>query len=79
MLIQCFPPAVVTDADGKPLYSGRVLLLPYLEQEALYNAFIKDEPWDGPANKLVTQQTLEFFTDPSAPRAAVPAKPTFSS
>src|SRR5688572_6683630 len=25
-----FPPAVVKDADGKPLYSGLVCLLPYL-------------------------------------------------
>jgi hypothetical protein len=31
-----FPPAVVTDATGKPLYSGRVLLLPFLEEEALF-------------------------------------------
>ena len=34
-----FPPAVVTDADGKPLYSGRVLLLPFLEQNNLYTGF----------------------------------------
>ena len=25
-----FPPAIVRDSDGSPLYSGRVLLLPFL-------------------------------------------------
>ena len=30
------PPAVVTDANGKPLYSGRVLLLPFFEQAPLW-------------------------------------------
>src|SRR5437868_8960802 len=62
-----FPPAVVTDADGKPLYSGRVLLLPFMEQKPLYDQFDKDEAWDSPANLPFTQQTLQVFTDPSAP------------
>ena len=34
-----FPPAVVTDASGRPLYSGRVLLLPFLEHEHVYHQF----------------------------------------
>src|SRR5262249_31265753 len=29
---QQFPPAVVYSADGKPLYSWRVLILPFIEQ-----------------------------------------------
>jgi hypothetical protein len=44
------PPAVVRSVDGAPLYSWRVLLLPYLEQEALYAQFHLDEPWDSPHN-----------------------------
>ena len=44
------PPAVVTDASGKPLYSGRVLLLPYLEQQSLYDRWDKAQAWDSPAN-----------------------------
>jgi hypothetical protein len=36
--------------DDKPLLSWRVLLLPYLEQEALYKQFKLDEPWDSPNN-----------------------------
>jgi hypothetical protein len=65
-----FPPAVVTDAAGKPLYSGRVLLLPYLEQQALYNSFDKTQAWDSPANTHLSHTTLPVFCDPSetAPR-----------
>ena len=34
-----YPPPYVTDADGKPLYSWRVLILPYLDQDALYSRY----------------------------------------
>jgi hypothetical protein len=55
------PPAVVRDKTGKPLYSWRVLLLPYLEQQALYKEFRLDEPWDSPHNKkLATQTPIPF-------------------
>src|SRR6516165_8316569 len=40
------PPPVVKDKNGRPLYSWRVLLLPYLEHEPLYKQFKLDEPWD---------------------------------
>src|SRR5262249_14827024 len=36
------PPATVYSADGRPLYSWRVALLPYLEQKELYDAFKHD-------------------------------------
>ncbi|HEY2910378.1 MAG TPA: DUF1559 domain-containing protein, partial [Gemmataceae bacterium] len=44
-------PANRTDKDGKPLLSWRVLILPYIEQNNLYQQFKLDEPWDGPNNK----------------------------
>jgi hypothetical protein len=37
-------------ADGKPLLSWRVHLLPYLERDNIYRLFKLDEPWDGPNN-----------------------------
>jgi uncharacterized protein DUF1559 len=61
------PPAVVTDSAGKPLYSGRVLLLPFMEQKPLYDQFRLDEPWDSPANQQFSQMDLKVFRDPSAP------------
>jgi prepilin-type processing-associated H-X9-DG protein len=62
-----FPPAVVYDATGKPLYSWRVLLLPYLEQDALYRQFKLDEPWDSPHNKPLSMVMLKVYMDPSHP------------
>lgn len=61
------PPAVVTDAAGQPLYSGRVLLLPFLEQEALYRKFDLDKAWDSPENLPLSQTTIPIFMDPSSP------------
>lgn len=61
-----FPPAVVTDASGQPLYSGRVLLLPYLEQQPLYDSFDLTQAWDSPRNQAVSRRDLELFRDPSA-------------
>ncbi len=46
-----FPPAYSTDAEGKPLLSWRVHILPYIEQQDLYDAFHLDEPWDSDHNK----------------------------
>ena len=43
-----FPPAYIPDKDGKPMHSWRVLILPYLEQQALYKRYNFDEPWDSP-------------------------------
>jgi type II secretory pathway pseudopilin PulG len=60
-----FPPAVVTDDSGQPLYSGRVLLLPFLEEKPLYDKFDKTQAWDSPANLAFSQQDLQIFTDPS--------------
>jgi hypothetical protein len=46
----CFPPAYVADADGRPMHSWRVLLLPFLDGQALYDRYRFDEPWDSPHN-----------------------------
>jgi hypothetical protein len=55
------PPAVIRGKDGKPLYSWRVELLPYLEQHALYNEFHKDEAWNSAHNfKLLTRMPRVF-------------------
>lgn len=62
-----FPPAVVRDADGKPLYSGMVLLLPMLEQQSLYEQFDKDKAWDSPENFPLSKMNMAVFMDPSNP------------
>jgi hypothetical protein len=59
-----FPPAVVNDAAGKPLYSWRVLVLPHMEQKALYDRFDKTKAWDDPANLAVSNTMLPTFRSP---------------
>jgi hypothetical protein len=48
---KAFPPQAIYDKNGKALLSWRVLILPYLDQDALYKEFKLDEPWDSPQNK----------------------------
>lgn len=61
----CFPPAYVTDENGKPLYSWRVLILPYLEQQTLYDEFDKTKAWDDPANIAISETMVSVFRSPS--------------
>lgn len=48
-----FPPATVRGPDGAPLYSWRVLILPFLEQEDLYADFRLNEAWDSQHNRTL--------------------------
>lgn len=59
-----YPPAVVTDADGKPLYSWRVLLLPYMNGEATYKRFHLNRAWDHPSNLPLLDQMPAAFAAP---------------
>jgi hypothetical protein len=59
------PPAYTVDADGKPLHSWRTLILPYLDQRALYAAIDLSRPWDDPANAEAAQRHLSIFHCPS--------------
>ncbi|HYW81109.1 MAG TPA: DUF1559 domain-containing protein [Thermoguttaceae bacterium] len=61
-----FPPAYVADEDGTPMYSWRVLLLPYLEQNALYRQFDLTQPWDSPSNMMLTNTVLSIYNCPSS-------------
>ncbi len=51
-----FPPAAIRSKDGKPLLSWRVAILPYIEQDALYQQFKLDEPWDSDHNKALIEK-----------------------
>jgi type II secretory pathway pseudopilin PulG len=61
-----FPPAVVRDKGGKPLYSGRVLLLPFLTSDSDYSRFDLSQAWDSERNKDISQMNLRVFADPSS-------------
>lgn len=59
-----FPPQYVVDTAGKPLYSWRVLILPYLEQDAVYKAWDKSKAWDSPENAHLSDMVLPVFRMP---------------
>lgn len=48
---KCLPPAYTVDADGNRLHSWRTLLLPYLEQNALYERIDLSKPWNDSVNR----------------------------
>jgi len=51
-----FPLAKSLGDEGKPPYSWRVAILPFIDQRALYDQYDFEEPWDGPNNiKLLDQ------------------------
>lgn len=64
---QSFPPAYIADANGKPMHSWRVLILPYLDQQALYQQYRFDEPWDGPHNSQLAARMPPVFHCPDDP------------
>jgi hypothetical protein len=59
---RAFPAAAaICDKDGKPLLSWRVAILPYIEQQALFNQFHLDEPWDSEHNLKLAQTLPEVY------------------
>jgi prepilin-type processing-associated H-X9-DG protein len=62
---RAFPPAFTTDARGKPLHSWRTLLLPYMEQQALYSQIDLNKPWDDPVNLPFSKIMIPTFACPS--------------
>jgi hypothetical protein len=60
----CLPPAYVADASGRPMHSWRVLILPYLNEQQLYNDYNFNEPWDGPNNRKLIGMMPRGFACP---------------
>jgi hypothetical protein len=61
-----FPPTANVDEDGKPLLSWRVHVLPFIEQQALYEEFHLDEPWDSEHNRKLIARMPEVYKAPSS-------------
>ena len=59
------PPAYTVDSGGKPLHSWRTLILPYLEEEALYKSIDLTKSWDDPANAKAREIELGVYCCPA--------------
>jgi hypothetical protein len=61
------PPAVVIDKAGRPLYSWRVAILPFFDEDsytALHKEFHLDEPWDSDHNKRLVLRMPSVYRSP---------------
>ncbi len=63
------PAAWTADKEGQPLLSWRVQMLPWLEQQGLYDQFNHDEPWDSAHNIQLLEQMPATFRCPSSTAA----------
>ncbi len=61
-----FPPAYTVDADGNRLHSWRTLILPFLDQQPLYDTMDLTKPWNDPANAAARETKIPGFSCPSA-------------
>lgn len=64
-----FPAAYSQSDDKQPLLSWRVHILPFIEQQNLYDQFKLDEPWDSPHNLALLERMPEIYrgTNSQAP------------
>lgn len=53
------------DKEGKPLHSWRTLILPGIDQNALYRQIRPDEPWDSEYNRQFHDVVIPLFQCPS--------------
>jgi hypothetical protein len=64
---RAFPAHAIYSDDGQPLLSWRVAILPYIEQQALYDQFRLNEPWDSEHNKALIAQMPQVYANPNLP------------
>jgi hypothetical protein len=62
-----YPPPFVYGENRKPLWSWRVLILPFLGEEKLYKEFKLHQPWDSPHNSRLLAKRPKVFAPPTGP------------
>jgi hypothetical protein len=65
------------DKNGKPLLSWRVHILPFIEQQQLYQEFHLDEPWDSEHNKPLIKKMPKVFSSSLNPKLLEAGKTTY--
>jgi hypothetical protein len=61
---KAFPPQANQDKQKKLLLSWRVHILPFIEENVLYQEFKLNEPWDSPHNKKLIARMPKFYRSP---------------
>ena len=74
-----FPPGYVEEilntngghvADNEGHWAWNALLLPYLDQQALYDQYRMNEPWDSEHNLKIAETVVPVFSHPSSSKPA---------
>lgn len=60
-----YPPAYLADAKGKPMHSWRVLVLPFLGQQELFDEYDFSQPWNGPSNRRLLDRMPDVYRCPA--------------
>jgi prepilin-type processing-associated H-X9-DG protein len=71
-----YPPAYTVDTSGQPLHSWRTLILPFVEQQAIYDQIDLERPWDDPVNLPFSEIEIPAYVCPSTP-SSTPADTTY--
>ena len=61
-----FPPACIYDEQGRPMHSWHVLLLPYLNQQQLFQQYNMSLPYGDPQNQLIAWQMPAVYHCPES-------------
>ena len=56
-----FPPAQTHDDTGRPLHSWRSLILPFLDEDSLFNSIDLGQPWNSEANQHLWKHRPTVF------------------
>lgn len=76
-VFESFPPAFIADANGNPLHSWRVLILPFCEGKPIFDNYDFNEPWDGPNNSKLATQILPWARCPAHSKKQPPLETNY--
>lgn len=71
------PAQAVLDENGQPMHSWRTALLPYIEQQALYQQYDFNKPWNSPENRALADVRIPTYACPSDPDSATSSQTSY--
>jgi hypothetical protein len=66
---EVLPTSIWRCPENSEPYSWRVALLPYLEEEALYQEIVRNGAWNSPANRRLAERMPKVYVLPGKPAA----------
>ena len=64
------------DSDGRPLHSAMTMILPFIEQQALFGNIDLQQPWDGDRNRKLFESVVPIYQfPPGVPNTELATKP----